>query len=219
MPASMVALVRPPPMVQRKPLSYRTYKEGSNPDAYMRYFEKCIWHDGETDEVVIINLFGTTLTDKVQRWYDDWLDYHQYCTWKEAKEAFKLMYREQDCDEQVYTALRTFKQGESEKVQDYYERFMKLMKCLQSDVGEGFKLTYFRTGLLDYLRITTSGNTVETLNELKEVTRRCENNYIDALGRKLILHMKKIETAPSKAVAMSTKVEGSEVANKRFLLL
>jgi hypothetical protein len=46
---------------------------------------------------------------------------------------------------------------------------MKLMKCLQSDVGEGFKLTYYRTGLLDYLRITSSGTTVKTLNELKEV--------------------------------------------------
>jgi hypothetical protein len=64
--APMVAPVRPPPMVQRKPLSYRTYKEGSDPDAHIRYFEKYIWHNGETDEVVIINLFGTTLTDKVQ---------------------------------------------------------------------------------------------------------------------------------------------------------
>jgi hypothetical protein len=72
----MVAPIRPPPMVQRKPLSYRIYKEGSNPDAHVCYFEKCIWHNGETDEVVIINLFGTTLTDKVQRWYDDWLDYY-----------------------------------------------------------------------------------------------------------------------------------------------
>jgi hypothetical protein len=64
-------------------------------------------------------------------------------------------------DEQVYIALKTFIQGETEKIQDYYERFMKLMKCLQSDVGQDFKLTYFRTGLLDYLRITTSGFTME----------------------------------------------------------
>jgi hypothetical protein len=37
-------------------------------------------------------------------------------------------------------------------------------------------------------------------NELKEVARHCENNCMDASGRKLILHMKKMETAPSKAV-------------------
>jgi hypothetical protein len=43
------------------------------------------------------------------------------------------------------------------------------MKFLQSNVEEGFKLTYFRADLLDYLRITTSGSTLETLNELKEV--------------------------------------------------
>jgi hypothetical protein len=96
---------------------------------------------------------------------------------------------------------------------------MKLMKCLQSDVGEGFKLTYFRAGLLDYFRITTSGTTVETLNELKEVARRCENNCTDALGKKLIFHMKKMETAPSKAMAMFTKMEGLEVVNKRYCTL
>jgi hypothetical protein len=47
--APRVALVRPPPMVQRKPLSYRTYKEGSDPDAHICYFEKYIWHNGETE--------------------------------------------------------------------------------------------------------------------------------------------------------------------------
>jgi hypothetical protein len=62
--APMVAPVRPLPMVQRKPLSYMTYKEGSDPDAHVSYFEKCIWHNRETNEVVIINLFGTTLTDR-----------------------------------------------------------------------------------------------------------------------------------------------------------
>jgi hypothetical protein len=80
-------------------------------------------------------------------------------------------------------------------------------------------LTYFRAGLLDYLRITTSGTTVETLNEFKEVARSCENNYTDASGRKLILHMKKMETTINKAVVMSTKAEGSEVATKRYCTL
>jgi hypothetical protein len=82
-------------------------------------------------------------------------------------------------------------------------------------VGEGFKVTYFRAGLLDYLKITTSGTTVETLNELKEVARRCENNCTDASGRKLILYMKKMEAAPNKAVVISTKAEGSEAATKQ----
>jgi hypothetical protein len=42
------------------------------------------------------------------------------------------------------------------------------------------------------------------------------SKYIQLLRRKLILHMKKMETAPSKAVAMSTKAEGSKAANKRY---
>jgi hypothetical protein len=96
---------------------------------------------------------------------------------------------------------------------------MKLMKCLQSDVEEGFKLTYFRAGLLDYLRITPSSTTVETFNELKEVAQHCENNYTDASGRKLILHMKKMETAPNKVVVMSTKTKGLEAATKQYCTL
>jgi hypothetical protein len=91
---------------------------------------------------------------------------------------------------------------------------MKLMKCLKSDVGEGFKLTYFRVNLLDYLRITTGGSIVETLNELKELARRCESNCTDASGKKLILQMTKMESPPSKAMTMSTKVEESKAASK-----
>jgi hypothetical protein len=96
---------------------------------------------------------------------------------------------------------------------------MKFMKYLQSDVWKGFKLTYFRANLLDYLRITTSGTIVETLNEFKEVARRCKNNYTDASGKKLILHMKKMETAPNKAMVMSTKALGSEATTKRYCTL
>jgi hypothetical protein len=63
-------------------------------------------------------------------------------------------------------------------------------------------LTYFRAGLLDYLRITTNNFIVETLNELKEVASRYENNCTGSSEKKLILHMKKMETAPSKAMTM-----------------
>lgn len=189
---------RPPVSAERKQLPYRAYKEGNDPDAHLRYFDKCAWFNGETDETVIITLFGTTLVDKAQRWFDDWLDHHPYCTWEEAKEAFKLRYREQDSDEQVYMMLQTFKQGEGEKVQDYYERFMKVVKCLQTEVGEGFKLTYFWAGLLDYLKVTTNGSTANTLTELKELARRCETNCIDASGKKLYFQSKKTEPTNSR---------------------
>jgi hypothetical protein len=41
----MVAPTRPPPMVQRKPLSYRTCKKGSDPDAHIRYIQKFGYDD------------------------------------------------------------------------------------------------------------------------------------------------------------------------------
>jgi hypothetical protein len=52
---------------------------------------------------------------------------------------------------------------------------------------------------------------MEALNELKKVDRRGENKCTYALEKKLILHMKKAGTAPSKVVAMSTKKKGPKM--------
>lgn len=50
--------------------------------------------------------------------------------------------------------LQNIKQGEWEKVQNYYDRFIELVKCLQTQVDEGFKLTYFGAGLLNIKCVT-----------------------------------------------------------------
>jgi hypothetical protein len=151
-PLGLSQLVAPPlvdravfPMtiLAKKPLSYKMYKEGVDPDAHTRSLEKILWVNGETDELVVMTLFYTTLTDKVQRWADNYLDMHPSCTWEQFKAAFKKRYREQQTDEQVYAALKTLKQGDNERVEDYYERFMKLIRCLQTTVGEGFMLSNF----------------------------------------------------------------------------
>jgi hypothetical protein len=85
------------------------YKEGVDPDAHSRSFEKVLWINREPNELVVMTLFCTTLTNKVQRWANDYLDMHLNCTWKEFKVAFKKRYREQQTDEQVYVALKTLK--------------------------------------------------------------------------------------------------------------
>jgi hypothetical protein len=71
-----------PPLADRakKPLSYKMYKEGTDPDAHTRSFEIFLWINGETDELVVMTLFCTTLIDKVQRWADDYLNMHPSCT-------------------------------------------------------------------------------------------------------------------------------------------
>jgi hypothetical protein len=104
-----------------KPLSYKMYKEGADPDAHTKSFEKILWINVETNELVVMILLCTTLTDKVQKWADDYLDMHPNCTWEQFKVAFKKCYWEQQIDEQVYAALKTLKKGDNERVEDYYE--------------------------------------------------------------------------------------------------
>ena len=123
---------------------------------------------------------------------------------------------EQDLGEQVYMTLRTFKQSEGEKVQDYYECFMKVVTSHQNDVGEGFELTYFRAWLLDYLEVTTSGSTANTLTKLKELARRCETNCTDAAGKKLYFQTKKIQSTSSWATATLVQSEELVTVNRRF---
>jgi hypothetical protein len=158
-------IVLPMTVPARKPLSYKMYKEGADPNAHTKRFEKILWINGEIDELVMMTLFCTIVTNKVQRWADDYLNMHPNCTWKQFKVAFMKRYKEQHIDEQVYVALKTLKQGDNERVEDYYERFMKLM---QTPMGEGFMLSNFWTGLLDYLRVITSMQNIAFLTELKE---------------------------------------------------
>jgi hypothetical protein len=213
-PPLMDRTILPLTVPARKPLSYKMYKEGVDPDAYTRSFEKILWVNGETDEWVMMTLFCTTLTDKVQRWADDYLDMHPNCTWKQFKATFKKRYREEQTDEQVYVALKTLKQGDNEGVEDYYERFMKLIRCLQTIVGEGFMLSNFRIGLLDYLRIITSVLNIASVTELKEAAQKCEDNFIDAHGRKVKLDIQRIVPISSRSGSTIQKEQGGDT-NKR----
>ena len=168
-------------------MSYKMYKEGADPNAHTESFEKILWINRKTDELVVMTLFCTTLTNKVQRWTDDYLDMHPSCTWEQFKAAFKKRYREQQTDEQVYAALKTLKQSDNKKVEDYYERFIKLIRCLQTAVGEGFMLSNFKTCVLDYLRVTISVLNIASLIELKEAVQKCEDNCTNASSKKVKL--------------------------------
>ena len=66
----------------KKPLSYKMYKEGANLDAHIRSLEKILWVNGKTNELVVMTLFCTTLTNKVQRWANNYLDIHPSWTWE-----------------------------------------------------------------------------------------------------------------------------------------
>ena len=99
--------------------------------------------------------FYTTLTGTVQRQADDYMDMHPSCTWEQFKVAFKKHYREQQMDEQVYATLKTLKQGDNDRVEDYYECFMKLIRCLQTTMLYAQQLQNWPFGLSqDYNQCT-----------------------------------------------------------------
>jgi len=128
----------------------------------------------------------------VEARYKNFLENHPYCSWEEVKATFRRRYWDQTTNEVVYRELKSFKQGEKEKVQGYYDRYMTLTKCLQSDPGEGFRITNFRAGLLEYIKITMSIASVRNLIWLVNVALRCEENCTDSSGKPTKLDVKRV---------------------------
>jgi hypothetical protein len=71
-------------------------------------------------------------------------------------------------------ALRVIKEGNNKKVEVYYEWIFKLANYLQHKVNDNLLTTFFRVGLVRYLRITIAGMKRDTLFEHKEYTVTCE---------------------------------------------
>jgi hypothetical protein len=112
-------------------------------------------------------------------------------------------------DEQVYAALKTLKQGDN-------ERFMELIRCLQTTVDEGFMLNNFKTSLLDYLRVTTNVLNITSLTELKEAVQKCEDNCTDASGRKVKLDIQRIVPSSSRSGSTSQKEQGADTNRRPY---
>jgi hypothetical protein len=93
----------------KKLLSFMMYKEGANPYAYTKKIEFFLWINAETNEIVVMTLFCTTLIDKAQQWTNDYLDICPNCPWKQFKAAFKKHYLELQIYKQVYITVKTLK--------------------------------------------------------------------------------------------------------------
>ena len=150
----------------RKAVAYQLYEENSDPDAHVIAFERALRANGETDGEEIINLFGTTLRKAPQKWHDKFLRATPHSTWPELKAAFCRRYRKEQTDEQIYAAIKHMKQGSNEKVEEFYERFMDLVDNLSSQLGSGFVMTNFRTGLTDSLQYALSSREFTSMTEL-----------------------------------------------------
>ena len=73
---------------QRKAVSYQMYEDDSDPDAHIIAFKRAIQANGETEEGEVINLFGTTLKKRPQKWHDKFLRTAPLSSWPELKAAF-----------------------------------------------------------------------------------------------------------------------------------
>jgi hypothetical protein len=82
-------------------------------------------------------------------------------------------------DKQVYMALRVIKQGGDEKVEVNYKCILKLANYFHHQINDNLQITFFRTSLQPYLRITTVGMKRDTLFKHKEATITCEESMGD----------------------------------------
>jgi hypothetical protein len=73
-------------------LDYEEYEEGTNPNVFLRAFEKVRRANGVADDLQIITIFSLFLLDKVLLWHDCYMNDHPDCSWTELKRAFCKRY-------------------------------------------------------------------------------------------------------------------------------
>ena len=82
-------------------------------------------------------------------------------------------------DAQAYNMLKNIEHKRDEKVQQYYERFAKLVNSLQKSPDDGFLVTLFRGGLLLELIVATASMKRETLADQLDAAILCEDGMSD----------------------------------------
>ena len=163
----------------RKQLSYPVYEESKDPDSHVQVFEIAIYTNRETEEGDKINLFGYTLRDNVQDWYSNFRKLHPKVDYQGLLAAFCKRFRKVQNDAQAYNMLKNIEQKRDEKVQQYYERFAKLVNSLQKSPDDGFLVTLFRGGLLPELIVATASMKRETLADQLDAAILCEEGMSD----------------------------------------
>jgi len=143
-------------------------------------FRKTIYANGEKWDANIMNLFCFTLRNVILEWGKKFMQSHLGCTFVELETAFCKHYRTIQNDEQVYMAFRVITEGSDEKVDIYYERILKLVNCFQHKADNSLLTTFFRVGLVSFLRITTTRMKCDTLFEHKEFAINFEETIVDA---------------------------------------
>ena len=82
-------------------------------------------------------------------------------------------------DAQAYNMLKNIEQKRDEKVQQYYERFAKLVNSLQKSLDDGCLVTLFRGGLLPELIVAGASMKRETLADQLDAAILCEEGMSD----------------------------------------
>ena len=165
---------RRPTSIARKAVPYPEYKTGKCPETHCRKFEAAIRLNGETENMVQLELFGNSLTEKESNWFTYHRRIHPTNTMQEVFTAFKKRYRTIKTDDQTYIQFRTINQQPKESVDDYAERLQQLADNLTVPPDDMFMLSNFRAGLLEYLQVATVGLQRDTFSEAVDSARTAE---------------------------------------------
>jgi hypothetical protein len=82
-------------------LDYAEYEEGTSPNAYVRAFEQIRRANGLADDLEIITVFSLVLLERMQCWFDYYLDDHPDYSWADLKRAFCKRYGGEPWQEQA----------------------------------------------------------------------------------------------------------------------
>ncbi len=123
---------------------YPDLKKNVDPNVHVKMFNYVVKVNAKTSEKYIINAFRYTLWDTTSEWCHNYMSKFLNCIFSKLTQAFCKHHRKTQNDEQIYMELKNTKQEETEKMEVYYERILKLAHGLQKLTIDNFLITMFR---------------------------------------------------------------------------
>jgi len=126
-------------------LKYFNFKKDVGLNAHVTMFNSVIKANAETSQKYIINVFSFMLKNTtLDRCHDYILEFPNFI-FSKFTHAFCKCHQKTQNDKQIYIELKNMKQGETKKVEVYYEHIQKTVHGLQILTINNFMTIVFKS--------------------------------------------------------------------------